>query len=40
MIGICYARVLEAKGFSINICDPGLHGTGLARQAGASEELI
>ena len=40
MIGVCYARVLEAEGFSVNICDPGVNGTGLARQAGASEELI
>ncbi len=40
MIGVCYARELEAEGFSINICDPGLNGTGLARQAGASEEMI
>ena len=40
MIGVCYAKDLEAEGFSVNICDPGLNGTGLARQAGAPEELI
>ena len=40
MIGLCYARALETEGFSVNICDPGLNGTGLARQAGASEEHI
>ena len=40
MIGICYAKTLGPEGFSVNICDPGLNGTGLARQAGASEERI
>ena len=40
MIGVCYARTLEAEGFSVNICDPGVNGTGLARQAGAPEEYI
>ncbi|MCJ1368880.1 hypothetical protein MMC20_000087 [Loxospora ochrophaea] len=40
MIGLCYARELEKDGFLVNVCDPGVNGTGLARQAGANEEYI
>lgn len=40
MIGVCYGKELEPEGFSVNICDPGLNGTGLARQALAPEGFI